>query len=375
MNEAPVRRSARLRTPVPRQGAERYLLETLLAFAVSVGLTRAFLSLTGYPQIGGGGLHIAHVLWGGLLLFAAALLPLLWANRWVYDGTALLAGLGVGLFIDEVGKFITESNDYFFPAAAPIVYAFFLLTVMLYQRARKPRRRAVRDQLYHALDGFQEWLDHDLDRREHAALRNELTGIASQSEDPDGARLAGDLLAFLERQAGVAQPVSHSHWQRWRLAGRRRLGIWLSEPRMRLFLAVVLVGLGLLSLKNPASIALQSANPTLSGWLAGLAYGRHVDAVPSSSLMMARAALEVTAGAMLLLGGLLIFARRARPGVAVAYGALLLLLTTVDLLVFYFEQFSTMLTAGVQLLALLGVLYYRNEFMEPVAEIPRVAES
>jgi hypothetical protein len=39
-------------------------------------------------------------------------------------------------------------------------------------------------------------------------------------------------------------------------------------------------------------------------------------------------------------------------------------MTTVNLLVFYFEQFSTMLTAGIQLLALLGVLYYRSEFLD-----------
>jgi len=76
---------------------------------------------------------------------------------------------------------------------------------------------------------------------------------------------------------------------------------------------------------------------------------------------------------MLLLGGGLLWARRSRRGVAIGYGALLLLLTTVDLLVFYFEQFSTILTAGVQLLALLGVLYYRNEFLEPEGEKPSAA--
>ncbi len=113
---------------VRRDSAERYLSVVLLSFAASVSLTRLFLSLTGYPQIGGGELHIAHALWGGLLLFIAALLPLIIANRWVFGTSATLAGIGVGLFIDEVGKFITQRNDYFYPAAAPIIYTFFLLT-------------------------------------------------------------------------------------------------------------------------------------------------------------------------------------------------------------------------------------------------------
>jgi hypothetical protein len=121
-----------IRRPVRRHGAEQYMLVTLLSFAASVTLTRLFLAMTGYPQLGGGELHIAHALWGGLFLFIAALLPLLYANRWVYLAGAILAGLGVGLFIDEIGKFITQSNNYFYPLAAPIVYAFFLATTMLY---------------------------------------------------------------------------------------------------------------------------------------------------------------------------------------------------------------------------------------------------
>jgi uncharacterized integral membrane protein len=63
-------------------------------------------------------------------------------------------------------------------------------------------------------------------------------------------------------------------------------------------------------------------------------------------------------------GAALLVARRERLGVAIGQAALLLMLTTANLLVFYYEQFSTILTAGVQFLALLGLLYYRHEFLE-----------
>jgi hypothetical protein len=66
------RLTTRIRQPVQRGNAEGFLLITLLSFAASVIITRLFLILTGYPQLAGGGFHIGHVLWGGLLLFIAA---------------------------------------------------------------------------------------------------------------------------------------------------------------------------------------------------------------------------------------------------------------------------------------------------------------
>ena len=51
------------------EGADRFQAFLVSAVA-SIAVTRTFLVLTGYPQLGGGsvdgGLHLAHLLWGGL---------------------------------------------------------------------------------------------------------------------------------------------------------------------------------------------------------------------------------------------------------------------------------------------------------------------
>src|SRR5258707_5595758 len=165
------------RKPVQHWNAERYVRILLVSFGASVILTRLFLTLTGFPKIGSGELHIAHLLWGGLLLFIAALLLLIFANHWFYILSSILAGVGVGLFIDEVGKFITQNNDYFYPLAMPIIYAFFLVTLILYLRVRQPFSNAPRAELYRALDVFQEVLDRDLSESESAELKARLAHV------------------------------------------------------------------------------------------------------------------------------------------------------------------------------------------------------
>src|SRR5205814_2550462 len=58
------------------------LLETfLVAAVVAILAIRFFLRVTGYPQIGGSRFHIAHMLWGGVLMAAAIIVLLSFLDR------------------------------------------------------------------------------------------------------------------------------------------------------------------------------------------------------------------------------------------------------------------------------------------------------
>jgi hypothetical protein len=354
----------RVRKPVRREGGETYVLYTLLSFAASVALTRLFLELTGYPQLGGSTLHIAHVLWGGLLLFIAAMIPLIFANRWVYTVGALMAGIGVGLFMDEVGKFITQTNDYFYPAAAPIIYAFFLLTVLVYLQTRKPKRHSARAELYRALDTFTEVLDRDLEPNEFGSLAARLSFVVESNESEELTALARELLQFIASDAIRIQAKTPSFFDRITSWWSGIEDKWFGETRLRAILAGGLIALGAFALIDLGRLLAGTQAPQFmeNRLLVWIETGQ-LDEARDLIWFISRVGIEAIVGALLIIGAIMLLLKKNRWGSTIAYFSLLLSLTVSNLIVFYFDQFSTILPALVQLLMLIGVLRYRSLYL------------
>lgn len=353
----------RIRKPVEREGAEFYLLLLLLSFAASVSLTRLFLELTGYPQLGNQTLHIAHVLWGGLLLFISALLMLIYANRWVYRLGAILAGVGVGLFMDEVGKFITQTNDYFYPPAASIIYAFFLLVVIFYMEIRRTNRRDTRSELYRALDTFEEVLDRDLDEIERAELEDRLHYIVQNAEHYEFSNLAEELLQFIQSKHIPIAPRKQSWFERLLESLREFDRRWLTRRRMK---AILLGGLGVLGIWAFRDLTLLLLDTVSYEYLIQvlidqITHGRVTDTTGLAWLTVT-IALKAALGLVLLAGIGIFLAKQEERGLRLVFFVLLMFLAVVNLLEFYFEQFSTIVPATLQFLLLLLVLHYRRRF-------------
>jgi hypothetical protein len=354
-----------VRSPVKREGAERYILISLVSFAASVIFTRLFLQVTGYPQLGGGELHIAHVLWGGLLLFVASVLPLILANRWAFNTSAILSGVGVGLFIDEVGKFITQNNDYFYPPAAPIIYAFFLLTVLLYLRVRRPPPTTPRGELYRIFEGLTEVLDHDLDPDERASLESRLMRIAGESDDRNLKRLAHALVDYLEaEQLHLVEPRSPA-LHRVGLGFNHIIQAHLTRPRLKAFLVVSLGAMGVLALIELILLlwAIPAPEPVLEAFLTPLVTRGEIRSANDAAWFLARTVLEGGTGLLLIAAGGLMAAGRERRGVRLATYIMIVWLTIVNLLVFYLDQFGAVVATLFQFLVLLALIYYRSKYL------------
>lgn len=358
-----------IRSPVKRAGAERYLLVTLLSFAGSITLTRLFLELTGYPQLGSGTLHIAHVLWGGLLLFIAALIPIVFANRWVYTASALLSGIGVGLFIDEVGKFITQTNDYFYPGAAPIIYVFFLLTVVIYFQVKREKTQNPRTELYHAIELLQDVLDHDMDVDERAEMEKHLRNVAGQTEQPDLALMATSLLDFVTHKELYVAPPPPWFWRKFQLKLLEFEHKHLGRTRFRAALAAGVAVTGVVALLNLIRlIMLSTVTVSVDEILENLVFRGMIPSSSSVTLFFVRVGLEGIVGVLMVIGAVYLAVGREKTGYTLAYISLLLELTTINVLIFYFEQFSAIILSVVQLAVLLGLIYYRQRYIIPKAD-------
>ncbi|MCX7976156.1 MAG: hypothetical protein N2646_03690 [Bellilinea sp.] len=354
----------RKKSPVRRLLAERYLLISLISFAATVLLVRLFLEITNYPRVEFGTLHIAHVIWGGLILFAAALLPVMFANRWAIFWSAFLSGIGFGLFIDEIGKFITQTNDYFYPPAAPLIYACFLLTVMIYLQFRRPRPSTTREDLYHIFSMMEELLDEDLDEEEKSFLIQHLSHIINNSTDKTLVRLAHSLLDFMQSDILISsQPSDTMLEKRWaefihtteKIFSRQRLYYLLIGG---LFWHGVISLLGLLNL---TLISIQTIN---------LEPSRIVEIIQTlppnipPDWLLVKAASQAAIGIFSIIAGALLILKRDEPAIRIGILVLTTSLTVVNLLVFYLDQFSASINAIFEFALLLGLINYRRRFIQ-----------
>lgn len=355
-----------IRAPVRREKAQTYILVSLVSFAGTVVMTRLFLEITGYPQIGGGVLHIAHVLWGGLILFVATLFPLIFANQWALTVSSVLSGVGIGLFIDEVGKFITRDNNYFFPPAAPIIYAFFLLTVLIYIRLRRPHVHDARQELYQILDGLGEVLDHDLDPDERTALEHRLVSISDSVDYPNLANLAQALLAFTRIETLKTVAPQYGWLARIKVKAKNLESTLLTRPFVKTALMVALLIAGAFAWFEFGFFfiaGLKQGSLIESIVLEGIRHGE-VRSTPGASWFLVHLLFQGLVGLFALISSILLVLRRERLAIEFGTVCMVLSLTAVNLLAFFIDQFSTAAIAIFQLFVLLALAYYKRRFID-----------
>src|SRR5262245_26096574 len=156
--------------------------------------------MTGYPKLGGHGLHIAHMLWGGVLMLVAIVLLLGFLGKRVQRVAAIVGGFGWGTFIDELGKFITSDNNYFFEPTIALIYVIFVLMFLSFRAMERRQHLTDTEYLANALALIQEALISKVDTNQRGRALVLLDQVR-----PDN-RLAGVVRQALQLVESVPPP-------------------------------------------------------------------------------------------------------------------------------------------------------------------------
>lgn len=160
--------------------ADEFFESFLIAAVAAILGIRAFLHLSGYPTVGGESLHVAHMLWGGLLMLVALGMLLGFLGKTVKSAAAVIGGAGWGTFIDELGKFLTHDNDYFFRPTFALIYVTFVAMYVVWEALH--RRRLTREEvLANALEVTLEAVRKDMDAQE----RRRALDLLAQADPAD----------------------------------------------------------------------------------------------------------------------------------------------------------------------------------------------
>lgn len=160
---------------------------------MTILVTRLYLEITNYPQVGGGSLHIAHALYGGAAMMLALLIGWMFIGFGVRVFAVVLGGIGFGLFLDEVGKFVTKDNDYFYGPSSEIMYVLVVLVLVGNRIVRDARRPSHEETLANAALIAAQGVVHGLpEHRREWALR-----MVDRAEAEGEARATVDGLRLL----------------------------------------------------------------------------------------------------------------------------------------------------------------------------------
>ena len=345
-SRAPSRPGVRARL-LRRNPEDSFAVETLASAVATVLATRLYLELTGYPQLGNDTLHVAHVLWGGLLMLVAGRLALGFYGAGIRRLSALLMGAGFGLFIDEIGKFVTRDHDYFFRPAAALIYASF---IALYLSSLAVRRLAPADDRTLLLSGIA-----TLEEAARGTLRPDQKAAALQALDRVAAsgsasgELARQVREIVARQDALA-PAERGWIAAHLTPLRERV---LRSPRHRGWLLRAIVAAAVFGLLNVTGSTLvvvtMGATVLTGGWTPG----------PDFTVAALQAVGSAVAGAFFL-RGLWALRRDTEAGLRRIGAGFAVTILVVDVFAFYFHQFGATTGALAGLLLLQGVRTLRG---------------
>jgi hypothetical protein len=212
---------------------------------------------------------------------------------------------------------------------------------------------------------MEEVLERELDEVERGSLEARLHFIADHADYPEQARLAKELLEFVQAK-DTPTVQRRPGWIEHLLKRAEELDQkWLTQFRLKTILVAGLAIMGAWAMVDLAQwiFDLASKSPShLEQLLQHLIAVGRLNSLTGLTWLAAETALKAGFGVILLISAGLFLGRRDQQAIRIGFFGLLLFLTGVNLLEVYWDQFATIPTALIQFTLLLILIHYRRRF-------------
>jgi nitrogen fixation-related uncharacterized protein len=343
--------------PVRQKYALHYFQNVIVFFVITVLGLRVFLESLGYPQISPGVFHISHLIWGGIFLLIASLIALLYKNKFLLNTSSILTGVGWGFFVDEIGKFITADYNYFFKLAAPLIYLSFLILLFFFWHFKLKKKESDKDKIYRILDDMEELIETRFYPEDLENLRKELRELNEKSEDSHIRKLSKSLLNFIKEENIKSRGKEIPKTVKMLVNLREKFSnLLVCNFIVHYIFPLVLVVYGFVLILNSYYHIIPFFRPFLASlYHASLAVNPFQSMI-DSVIFIVMNTFRMIVGLLLIETSVRLALKKNVNWNTIRKG-LLVLLVVVDLILFYFDQFSVAWVVVFELL-----LFYWNEY-------------
>ncbi len=338
--------------------ASSYALTAIMAGVVGVLGTRLFLELSGYPSLGRGMWHLSHTIWGGILMCIGMFMSMSFYGRRSLRVASGIFGFGMGVFFDEMGKFITRDNNYFFKPTSMIVYIVFLVLFGVYRLLTKKRRESGVHLFYHVLDRLGDLAENDLDEKEQTKLIEVVKVLKERSHH--------ELAVFsaeLEKALWLLKPKKYEKSWTNLIVNKIDGGLYkyfLSKKGVLLIMGVLMFGYSVASIVDTVWLVQNINKATIIPNFLG-------EYSPKDGfeiyMLVIKILSDLAVAGLFLIGLVMAIFRRYRHGLEFFEWGLYIYILLTSMCRFYFEQFSAVLALFISLgiLAIVRMLRVENK--------------
>ena len=273
--------------------------------------------------------------------------------------SAIVFGVGLGWFVDEIGKYLTKDNDYFFQPAFSLIYIFFIILFLIYRYLEKSVPKDPKAILFQVMDKLEELSEDDLEKSEKIVLLKELKEVQKKGDEKTKS-LAFELGHLIERVVPIEDRADGwmvRFWQTIRRFSYQKVFRRKWVLRILLVLAVVYAISGMID--SVYILGRFKENRIFDLW-----YGDWELLNKTDLRIFTIKALSDGLTSLLFAGGIywLWRGKKTRGFSFFQYGMLVNIFLT-SVFKFYFEQFSGVLGVAVSIVVLEGVKKLKKELV------------